>query len=341
VIARVARATLLTKLALAGGGTCAAVVLAALLLLGWLAVIGGQGAAASCGAGAGEPVRDGSIPHELMPLFEGASAQYRLGSRGPATLAAITSIESDFGRNLGPSSAGAVGWTQFMPGTWRRYGVDADGDDRADPNTAADAIYSAARYLQALGAPQDWPGALFGYNHATWYVEDVLARAERYLRAPDGSGDTLLIEVCEAAPPVAVGESRRVFGGGRIVSIPGSPGQLIDERLLNDIAFLKREFRIAINAGYAPTGHKAGGEHPLGLALDIVPGPGGSWDDIDRLARWAEPRQDQPRAPWRWVGYDGDADHGRGNHLHLSWLHGPAPGHTPPAQWVMVLAASP
>ena len=41
----------------------------------------------------------------------------------------------------------------------------------------------------------------------------------------------------------------------------------------------------------------------------------------DPLARWAEPRQNRPRAPFRWVGYNGDANHGCGNHLHLSWSH--------------------
>jgi hypothetical protein len=72
--------------------------------------------------------------------------------------------------------------------------------------------------------------------------------------------------------------------------------------------------------------HSANGEHPLGLALDIVPNKAasGSWADIDELAAWAEPRQNQPISPFRWVGYDGDANHGRGHHLHLSWEHSAA-----------------
>ena len=83
------------------------------------------------------------------------------------------------------------------------------------------------------------------------------------------------------------------------------------------------KYKIRITDGYAMEGHAAAGEHPIGLALDIVPGPGGSWNDIDRLAKWAEPKQSRPRAPFRWVGYNGDANHGRGNHLHLSWRHTP------------------
>ena len=49
---------------------------------------------------------------------------------------------------------------------------------------------------------------------------------------------------------------------------------------------------------------------------------GGDWNDIDRLAKWAEPTQNGPRYPlFRWVGYNGDAHHGRGHHLHLSYNH--------------------
>jgi hypothetical protein len=113
-------------------------------------------------------------------------------------------------------------------------------------------------------------------------------------------------------------------GGGRIVPIPGFPGERIDRRLLTDIRWLEELYPIYITDGYSLDGvHAANGEHPLGLALDIVPNAaeGGRWSDIDRLARWAEPRQDHPRQPFRWVGYNGDAGHGRDNHLHLSWSH--------------------
>ena len=72
------------------------------------------------------------------------------------------------------SSAGAVGWMQFMPGTWRSYGVDASGDGIADPTDPYDAIESAAIYLEASGARRDIRRALFSYNHAWWYVDQVL-----------------------------------------------------------------------------------------------------------------------------------------------------------------------
>ncbi len=95
-------------------------------------------------------------------------------------LAAINKVESNFGRNMGPSSAGAIGWMQFMPSTWMRWGMDANGDGIADPWNAADAIFSAARYLSAAGAPTDLHRAVFAYNHADWYVNEVLSLADLY-----------------------------------------------------------------------------------------------------------------------------------------------------------------
>jgi len=120
------------------------------------------------------------VPPVLIPIYQRASEKYGLGPQGPAILAGINAIETGFGQNLGPSYAGAEGWMQFMPETWEMYGVDANGDGVADPNNPEDAIFAAARYLSAAGMPGDVWGAIFAYNHADWYVEDVLANAGCY-----------------------------------------------------------------------------------------------------------------------------------------------------------------
>jgi transglycosylase-like protein with SLT domain/peptidase M23-like protein len=115
------------------------------------------------------------IPPFLLPIYQAAGMQY--GIRWEV-LAAINEIETDYGRNLNISSAGALGWMQFMPPTWAMYGVDANGDGVKDPFNPVDAIFAAARYLRAAGGDQDIRRAVFAYNHADWYVDSVLMRAQ-------------------------------------------------------------------------------------------------------------------------------------------------------------------
>src|SRR5207302_117347 len=113
----------------------------------------------------------------LESLWKGAGAAYGVPWQ---VLAAINEVESNFGRNMGPSSAGAIGWMQFMPSTWERWGLDANGDGVADPWSAEDAIYAAARYLAASGGQNDISRAVFSYNHAQWYVDEVLGLAKLF-----------------------------------------------------------------------------------------------------------------------------------------------------------------
>ena len=115
------------------------------------------------------------IPPFLLPIYQAAGIQYNVPWQ---VLAAINEIETDYGRNLSVSTAGAVGWMQFLPSTWKRYGVDANGDGVADPYNPVDAIFSAARYLHAAGASKNIGGAVFSYNHAGWYVQSVMLRAK-------------------------------------------------------------------------------------------------------------------------------------------------------------------
>ncbi|MFV2175633.1 lytic transglycosylase domain-containing protein [Actinomadura sp. LOL_016] len=98
-------------------------------------------------------------------------------------LAAIGQVESSHGRNVGPSSAGALGPMQFMPATWKAYGVDGDDDGKADIMNPYDAIPGAAKYLCANGAGQGGRQlyrAVWHYNHADWYVQKVLNLAKAY-----------------------------------------------------------------------------------------------------------------------------------------------------------------
>jgi hypothetical protein len=132
---------------------------------------------------------------------------------------------------------------------------------------------------------------------------------------------------------------------GRLIPIPKDilhqPGSYIDRRLIANIRFLDQRFGpLYITEGYAgplrgrgtigcPDCHVSNSDHFTGLALDIAAPSGStacdrSWRRISALAKWAEPRQNIVRRPFRWVGYDGDAGHGCGNHLHLSWNSAPA-----------------
>jgi murein DD-endopeptidase MepM/ murein hydrolase activator NlpD len=129
---------------------------------------------------------------ELQGLWGRAGAAYGIPWY---VLGAINKVETNFGRNMGPSSAGAVGWMQFMPDTWLRWGVDANGDGIADPWNAEDAILAAARYLAAAGGREDIYRGVFAYNHADWYVREVLDLAMFYARA--GADETFALDRLE------------------------------------------------------------------------------------------------------------------------------------------------
>jgi murein DD-endopeptidase MepM/ murein hydrolase activator NlpD len=123
------------------------------------------------------PRSDAVASPQLLALWRSAGQAYGIPWQ---VLAAVNKVESNFGRNMGPSSAGAIGWMQFLPSTWRRWGVDADANGIADPWNATDAIYGAARYLAGAGGRTDLRRALFAYNHAGWYVDSVLRLARTY-----------------------------------------------------------------------------------------------------------------------------------------------------------------
>jgi hypothetical protein len=115
---------------------------------------------------AGEP-----LPADvLLGYYRQAQRRFRVGWY---VLAAVNFVESGFGRIRSPSWAGAVGPMQFLPATWRAYGLGGD------VHKPRDAILGAANYLRASGAPGDYRRALYAYNHSRSYVEAVLRYAER------------------------------------------------------------------------------------------------------------------------------------------------------------------
>jgi hypothetical protein len=126
-------------------------------------------------------IRKFRVPIFLLPIYQAAGIQY--GIRWEV-LAAINEIETDYGRNLNVSSAGALGWMQFIPSSWRVYGVDANKDGKKDPYNPVDAIFAAGRYLKAAGYEKDVRRSIFAYNHADWYVDSVMLRARLIAGVP-------------------------------------------------------------------------------------------------------------------------------------------------------------
>jgi hypothetical protein len=179
------------------------------------------------------------------------------------------------------------------------------------------------------------------------------ARANRFLIAI--AAIMSLYGVSAVPANAGPASTRLVYATGEIVPIPAAipheEGDMVDRRIVPDLRWIAQHFQIYITDGYSgplPNGEHVGcnnchvkhSDHYNGLAVDIVPLNGSakcdaSWQGITRLALWAEPQQNQPVPPFRWVGYNGDAGHGCGNHLHLSWEHAPAPQFQL-AEWVEV-----
>ena len=111
--------------------------------------------------------------HRLLGWYREAELRFGVDWE---VLAAVNFVESAFGRVRSSSSAGAEGPMQFLPSTWRAYGL---GGNVRDPH---DAIIGAAHYLRRMGAPRDYRQALFAYNRATLYVDAVLRFAAQMRR---------------------------------------------------------------------------------------------------------------------------------------------------------------
>jgi hypothetical protein len=240
-----AAAALAAAATLAGALTLGVAGVAATFAGGPAAFAGGSGGEGTeGGAGAGGYGVSGKaraeIPPEYLRLYLQAAARYGLDW---SILAGIGKVECDHGRDPAPActkegavnSAGAGGPMQFLESTWKEYGVSVRGEGPPDRWNAADAIYGAANYLRASGAPGDWRGAIYAYNHAGWYVEEVERWAALYRSPPappagtegaDAGIEGAGIEGASAVPVEWIPGERAVLSpeNGHVALIPeGAP----------------------------------------------------------------------------------------------------------------------
>ena len=285
------------------------------------------------------------IPPAYLAAYQAASDRFALGADGWSYLAAIGEVETDHGRSSAPgvrsgqnTNGCCAGPMQIHngygsgAGTWGRFKVDGDADGRTDIYDPDDAIATAAAYLRASGAPRDWRAAIFAYNHSGAYVSQVLSRAAAYRQGG------------VSAPVTVV----RGGSGAGLAPLPDFPGERCDVRIIPDVEFLVRAYGVAVTDCFGGPPHELAGEHPLGLAVDVVP-VDGDWNRTRILATrygWSPACARAGcagRGPFRVILYNGypghgDPAHSTSPHLHLSWQHAPAAPFTR-AAWVRVLAA--
>ena len=192
----------------------------------------------------GNVIPGAGVPAEFMPVYLAASKKYGVPWE---YLAAIHKIETGFSTNVNVSMAGAVGHTQFMPCTWigwshptckgagagaisknelisltaikkyGGYGQDGNGDGVADPWNIYDAIFTTAYYLKMNGINKNPQKAVYAYNHAQWYVDEVLETAKKFQKEAKYENDKGQLAIKNAEQWLKR-PSQYVFGGGRTQS---------------------------------------------------------------------------------------------------------------------------
>ena len=235
-------------------------------------------------------IRKFRVPVFLLPIYQAAGIQY--GVRWEI-LAAINEIETDYGRNLNVSSAGALGWMQFIPSSWRAYGVDANKDGKKDPYNPVDAIFAAGRYLKAAGYEKDVRRSIFAYNHADWYVDSVMLRARLIAGVPaDLVGS--LTGLTEGRFPVAA-RARYAKGTRRRVELFARRGAPVVA--VNDAEVRKLTADSIVLQDVYGNRYRYGG---LGEVARVYPVPKGDIDPkLRAVARRADPRPSRPASAGR------------------------------------------
>lgn len=160
--------------------------LAVVLVLRALVVVALGVALLALGAGKAEAQAGGAdIPPAYLQEYQQTEVEYGLDW---TILAAIGKVESNHGGGgaygcvMGPPTpyGPAYGPMQFLESSWATTAVDGNGDGIFDSCNYQDAIPSSANYLIQSGAPGDYYSAIYAYNHADWYVQQVLAQARLY-----------------------------------------------------------------------------------------------------------------------------------------------------------------
>lgn len=264
------------------------------------------------------------IPHDLIGVYQTAAATCE--GLDWTVLAAIHKVETSFGTGRAMSSAGAQGPMQFMPPTFQAYGVDGDGDGRADINDVEDAIFSAANLLCANGAgdPERLATAIWNYNHSQAYVNEVLTLAASYgvISLPDG---------------VAYASAADLLRNPRVVLTPNARADLkagaVDQRLASLLAWIAQRHTITItvfksgHSKFTRSGSVSNHYYGRGADIFIVDGsPVSASNAAARAVVLEVARLDGPLRPTELghpfgaIGFPGgftDADHD--DHIHVAF----------------------
>jgi hypothetical protein len=294
-----------------------------------------MGQTSALGGGHGvepSPLARADIPASYLALYRKAAAT--CSGLAWTVLAAIGKIESDHGRSTAPgvrsgtNVAGAMGPMQFLAPTWQSYGADGNGDGRRDVYQPGDAVMGAAADLCAGGAgkPDRLPDAIWGYNHADWYVDQVLVQALSY-----GTGGLELATAPADAVSLVANRNLTLSAAARDDLLTGKA----DRRVVQLLAAIAAHHRITV--GVIRTGHSEFvhgttrvSNHFSGRAVDITTVDGApvtaSNDaalDLALAVLTADPaiRPSEFGSPWAELGsFPGafsDGDHQ--DHLHVGW----------------------